>query len=146
MKVQDILAEKGSEVISVHEEKTVFEAMGIFAKNKVGSLLVLNENNDTVGIIGARDVLMEALRTCEGIKKTKVKEIMTREIIVGAPEDNLEDVEKIMTVNRIRHLPIVKQKQICGIISIGDVVKAQLQDLHVENKYLKDYVSGKYPA
>jgi len=70
MKVQDILAEKGSEVISVHEEKTVFEAMGIFAKNKVGSLLVLNENNDTVGIIGARDVLMEALRTCEGIKKT----------------------------------------------------------------------------
>jgi len=71
---------------------------------------------------------------------------MTREIIVGAPEDNLEDVEKIMTVNRIRHLPIVKQKQICGIISIGDVVKAQLQDLHVENKYLKDYVSGKYPA
>ena len=146
MKVQDILTEKGSKVVSVHEDKTVFEAMAIFAENKVGSLLVLNDNGDPAGIIGARDVLMEAFRVCEGIKKTKVKQIMSTEIIVGAPEDDIEDVEKIMTKNRIRHLPIIKNKKICGIVSIGDVVKAQLQDIHVENKYLKDYVSGKYPA
>ena len=146
MKVQDILAEKGSNVVSVHENKTVFEAMRKFAENKVGSLLVLNDNGDPAGIIGARDVLMETLRVCEGIKETKVKEIMSREIIVGAPEDDIEQVEKTMTKNRIRHLPIVKNNKICGIISIGDVVKAQLQDLHVENKYLKDYVTGKYPA
>ena len=146
MKVKDILAEKGSEVVSVHENRTVFEALSTLAGKKVGSLLVLNDNGDPAGIIGAKDVLMEALRVCEGIKKTKVKEIMTVEIIVGAPEDDIEDVEKIMTINRIRHLPIVKGKKICGIISIGDVVKSKLQDLHVENKYLKDYVTGKYPA
>ncbi len=146
MKVKDILSEKGSNVVSVHEEKTVWEAMQVFAANKVGSLLVLNDNEDPVGIIGARDVLMETLSKCEGIKQSKVKDIMTRDIIVGAPEDSLEDVQKLMTKNRIRHLPIVKDHNICGIISIGDIVKAHLADLHVENKYLKEYVAGKYPA
>lgn len=146
MKVKDILSEKGSDVVSVHEEKTVWEAMQVFAANKVGSLLVLNDNEDPVGIIGARDVLMETLSKCEGIKQSKVKDIMTTDIIVGAPEDSVEDVQKLMTKNRIRHLPIVKDSNICGVISIGDIVKAQLADLHVENKYLKEYVAGKYPA
>lgn len=146
MKVKDILAEKGSRVVSVHEDKTVYEAMKTFAANKVGSLIVLNDKNDPVGIIGARDVLMATLKGCEGIKKTKVKEIMTKDIIVGAPDDDIVEVEKLITKNRIRHLPIVKEKKIVGIISIGDIVKAQLKDLHVENHYLMDYVTGKYPA
>ncbi|MDW7679510.1 MAG: CBS domain-containing protein [bacterium] len=146
MKVKDILADKGTTVITVHEEKTVFEAMHVFAKNKVGSLLVLNDKNDPVGIIGARDVLMETLRVCEGIKKTKVNEIMTRDIIVGSRDDDIAEVEIIMTNNRIRHLPIVEQGKICGIISIGDLVKAQLKDMNVQNKYLNDYITGKYPG
>ena len=146
MKVQDILNVKGTHVISVHQEKTVYEAMQTFAKNKVGSLLVLDDNGIAVGIIAARDVLMETLKSCEEIKSTKVKDIMTKEIIVASPEDSIEEVEKLMTVNRIRHVPIVKEREIAGLISIGDVVKAQLRDLHVENRYLKDYVSGKYPA
>ena len=111
--------------------------MQTFAENKVGSLLVLDDNSNAVGIIAARDVLMETLKSCEEIKSTKVKDIMTKEIIVASPEDSIEEVEKLMTVNRIRHVPIVKEGEIAGLISIGDVV---------ENRYLKDYVSGKYPA
>ena len=107
---------------------------------------MLDDNGIAVGIIAARDVLMETLKSCEEIKSTKVKDIMTKEIIVASPEDSIEEVEKLMTVNRIRHVPIVKEGEIAGLISIGDVVKAQLRDLHVENRYLKDYVSGKYPA
>ena len=146
MKVKDILTEKGISVISVHENKTVFEAMETFASHKVGSLLVLNDDNDPVGIIGARDVLMETLRDCDEIRTTKVNEIMTRDIIVGTPEDDIEQVQAIMTKNRIRHSPIIENNQIAGLISIGDVVKAQLKDLHFENRYLKEYVSGKYPG
>lgn len=146
MKVKDILSEKGINVISVHENKSVFEAMETFASHKVGSLLVLNDDNNPVGIIGARDVLMETLKGCEEIKETQVKSIMTKEIIVGTPEDEIETVQVIMTKNRIRHLPIIEGGKIAGLISIGDVVKAQLKDLHFENRYLKEFVSGKYPA
>ena len=146
MKVKDILAAKGSFVITVHQDKTVFEALETFAKHKVGSLLVVDDDNNPVGIIGARDVLMETVRVVEGIKKNRVKDIMTRDIIVAAPEDDIEQIEKVMTKNRIRHLPIIERGKIAGIVSIGDVVKAQLKDLHVKNRYLKDYVSGKYPG
>ena len=75
MKVKDILADKGTTVITVHEDKTVFEAMHVFAKNKVGSLLVLNDSNDPVGIIGARDVLMETLKLVRVLKSRKSKKL-----------------------------------------------------------------------
>jgi CBS domain-containing protein len=75
-----------------------------------------------------------------------VKEIMTKKIIIGDPEDDLDKVEVIMTENRIRHLPIIKDNKLAGIISMGDVVKAQLKNIHVENRFLKEYIVGKYPA
>ncbi|NOZ60800.1 MAG: CBS domain-containing protein [Calditrichaeota bacterium] len=146
MKVKDILSDKGSFVITINQNKTVYEAIEAFAKHKVGSLLVVDNENNTVGIVGARDLLMETLRVVDGIKKNKVKDIMTKEVIVASPDDDLERVEKIMTKNRVRHLPIFDSGKIAGIVSIGDLVKAQLKDLHVENHYLKDYVSGKYPG
>ena len=71
---------------------------------------------------------------------------MTRDIIVGSRDDDIAAVEIIMTNNRIRHLPIVEDGKICGIISIGDLVKAQLKDMNVQNKYLNDYITGKYPG
>ena len=149
MKVRDILAAKGSKVITVEQDKSVYDAMVTFAAHKVGSLLVLDNKGGIVGILAARDVLMETLRACTKIKETKVKEIMTQKIIIGNPEDDLKYVETIMTENRIRHLPIVENKKLTGIISIGDIIKAQLTEYEgyeVENRYLKDYIIGKYPA
>ena len=75
-----------------------------------------------------------------------MKEIMTRDIIIGDPEDELDNIQIIMTENRIRHLPIIEKDFLAGIVSIGDVVKAQLKDIHVENRYLREYIIGKYPA
>jgi CBS domain-containing protein len=146
MKVKDILAEKGTHVVTVNQEATVYEALQTFAANRVGSLLVLDEKGGIVGIVAARDALMAVLRACEEIRKVKVKEIMTTKIIIGDPDDDLDSVEVIMTENRIRHLPIIKDNKLAGIVSIGDVVKAQLKNIHVENRYLKDYILGKYPA
>lgn len=146
MKVKDILAEKGTHVVTVSQEATVYEALQTFAANRVGSLLVLDEKGGIVGIVAARDALMAVLRACDEIRTIKVKEIMTQKIIIGDPDDDLDGVEVIMTENRIRHLPIIKDNKLAGIISIGDVVKAQLKNIHVENRYLKDYILGKYPA
>lgn len=146
MKVKDILAEKGTHVVTVNQEATVYEALQTFAANRVGSLLVLDEKGGIVGIVAVRDALMAVLRACDEIRTIKVKEIMTPKIIIGDPDDDLDSVEVIMTENRIRHLPIIKDNKLAGIISIGDVVKAQLKNIHVENRYLKDYILGKYPA
>ncbi len=146
MKVKDILATKGTHVVTISQEATVYEALETFAANRVGSLLVLDEKGGIVGIVAARDALMAVLRACDEIRKIKVKEIMTKNIIIGDPEDELDKVEVIMTENRIRHLPIIKDNKLAGIVSIGDVVKAQLKNIHVENRYLKDYILGKYPA
>ena len=149
MQIKDILKTKGTKVVSVNQDRTVQEAMKTFAANKVGSLLVLDDQAGIRGILGARDVLMETLKDCNKIKETKVKEIMTQKIIIGAPEDDLKYAQTIMTENRIRHLPIVENKELAGIISIGDILKAQLvefEGFEAENRYLKDYVLGKYPA
>ncbi|UCE05952.1 MAG: CBS domain-containing protein [bacterium] len=146
MKVKDILAEKGTHVVTINQEATVYEALQTFAANRVGSLLALDDKGGIVGIIGARDALMAVLKACDEIKKTKVREIMTKNIIIGAPEDELDNIEVIMTENRVRHLPIIEEQKLAGIVSLGDVVKAQLKNVHVENRYLKDYIVGKYPA
>lgn len=146
MKVKDILAVKGTEVITTEQHNTVFQAMATFAAHKVGSLLVLDKQGGIVGILAARDVLMEVLRACDNIKETKINSIMTKKIIIGNPEDDLDYIQAIMTENRIRHLPIIENKKLAGIVSIGDVVKAQLKQYHVENRYLKDYIVSKYPA
>ncbi len=146
MKVKDILAAKGTQVVTIQEEETIFEALQIFAKNKVGSLLVLNESGAIVGIISPRDVLMELLKDCEKIRRIKVKGVMTTNLIIGTPDDDLEYVMAIMTENRIRHLPVLENKRLAGIISIGDVVKKQIKEIHAENRYLRDFIEGKYPA
>ena len=149
MKIKDILAKKGTAVVTIVERKTVHDALATFAANKVGSLLVLDEKGGIVGILAARDVLMAALKNCERLSITPVKEIMTKKIIIGDPEDDIAYVQTIMTENRIRHLPVVAEHKLSGIISIGDIVKAQLAEhegVAVENRYLKDYIIGKYPA
>lgn len=146
MKVKDVLEKKGSHVVTIAETSTVVEALSTFAANRVGSLLVLNDKEIIVGIIGARDVLMAVLRSCDEIKTMQIKEIMTRNIIIGSIDDDLEKVRVLMTENRIRHLPIIENKELAGIISIGDVVKAELTEVHVENRYLRDFIEGKYPA
>ena len=146
MKIKDVLAVKGHEVITINQDKTVFEAMGVFAKHRVGSLLVLDDQKNIVGIIAARDVLMQVLNNYEKIKEIKVSEIMTKDIIVGKSDDELEYVEAVMTENRIRHLPVIDESELVGIISIGDIVKARLKEVHVENRYLRDFIGGKYPG
>jgi len=146
MKVRDILKDKGSEVITIGAEATVYEAIRTLVEKNIGALLVLDENGKIVGIITERDILKECHRRCELLKQTKVKEVMTKNLIIGSPDDDIDYVESIMTQNRVRHLPIIANEKLEGIISIGDVVKVLHRECKVENRYLKDFISGKYPG
>ena len=146
MKVKEILASKGSRVVTVAKDSPVLDAMSIFSANRIGSLLVVDKDGKILGIIGARDVLMAVVNNLEEIKTLTVEKIMSTNLIVGSPDDSIDYLLTVMTENRIRHVPIFDNNELKGMVSIGDVVKSQLKETHVENKYLKDYIADKYPG
>jgi CBS domain-containing protein len=146
MKVKDILTAKGSRVVTVEETTTVFDAMSIFSSNRVGSLLVVDQDDRILGIIAARDVLMAVVNHYDDIKTIKVEKIMTTDMIIGSEDDEIDYIQAIMTENRIRHIPIIADRELKGLISIGDVVKSQMKEKALENQYLKHYIADKYPG
>ena len=145
MKVKDILAAKGNRVVTIEKGTGVIDAMSIFSANRIGSLLIVDKNNNILGIIGARDVLMAVVNHLETLKTMTVEMIMTTNLIVGTEDDHVDYILAVMTENRIRHVPIMNGMELKGMVSIGDVVKALLKEKDVENRYLKDYIADKYP-
>lgn len=149
-KVSDLLKEKGHAVYSIKNTNLLKDAVKIFNEKRVGALMVLNEDEEIQGIVTERDVLMRLAQTEGEVKNISVKMLMTpkEKLIVGTMDDSVEYIMKVMTTNRIRHIPIVcgeKQCKLEGLVSIGDVVKTLLSDVGYENKLLKDYIEGAYP-
>lgn len=146
MKVRDILKDKGADVATIKAEETICDAVRILVEKNIGSLLVLDKEDNIAGIITERDILKQCNRCLNKFPETKVKDVMTKDLIVASPDDDLDYVENIMIQNRIRHIPIVANKKLAGIISIGDLINLLRGECKVENRYLKDYISGKYPG
>jgi CBS domain-containing protein len=140
MQVRDILQSKGTTVTTIGPEATIHEAMKTLVQHRIGSLVVSDEGGKIVGIITERDILRECAEHSERVKNTQVREVMTTNLIIGLPDDEISYVMGIMTHNRMRHLPIIANEKLEGLISIGDVVKAQLEETEFENRYLKDYI------
>lgn len=145
MNVEEILARKGSdEVHTIEPERTVQDAIARLVERNIGALVVAGENGDPVGIVTERDIL----RCCAGrpdrLASTLVSEIMTRDLIVGESGDDIDYVMGVMTKNRIRHLPVVRDGALVGMVSIGDVVNVQLHETRYENRHLRNYIAGSY--
>lgn len=140
MKVRDLLQVKGTAVMSTHLEATLYDALAALVNNRIGSLVVLDDAGKVAGIITERDLLRECLLRGEQLKDLQVRDVMTTHLIIGVPEDQVSYIMGIMTQNRIRHLPIMDGQRLEGMISIGDVVKAQLEETEFENRYLKEYI------
>jgi CBS domain-containing protein len=141
MKVFDLLNSKGQTVITVTPDEPVFAAMGKLIENKIGSLVVCTAGK-IVGIISERDMLKAAYENYEVLKSKKVSDLMSTNLIVALPDDEVDYLMGIMTQNRIRHIPIVTKDGIAGIVSIGDIVKYQLHQTQVKNRYLEEYLCG----
>jgi CBS domain-containing protein len=146
VKVKDILKDKGTEVATIGVQETICDAVRALVEKNIGSLLVLDEKGVIAGIITERDILKQCNKCLETLPDTKVKDVMTKKLIVASPDDDLDYVENIMTQNRIRHLPIMADQKLAGIISIGDLVNVLRGECKVENRYLKAYISGEYPG
>lgn len=146
MKAKDILDDKGTRVVTIHKDNLLVDVMSYFLVNRVGSLVVVDKHDQIMGIVAPVDVLEAVHKDPVNISKMTVQEVMSENVIVSGPEESVETLMAIMTENRIRHIPVIDEGRLAGIVSIGDVVKAQLTVHEVQISYLKDYIEGKYPA
>ncbi len=141
MNIAHVLARKGGHVHTIQPEKTVREALALLAHHNVGALVVVEQVDRPIGILSERDIVRKAAQD-EQLYGRLVLDLMTKNIIVGSPEDDLRVVAHTMTEKRIRHLPVVVQGRLVGIISIGDVVKAQRDQYEGEIETLQIQISS----
>ena len=129
MKVSTILAKKGNKLITIAPEQSVKGVVALFAQHNIGAVVVLNDAGALIGIVSERDVVRQ-LNQREDLLSQPVKELMTAKVITCVPQDDLMSAASVMTERRFRHLPVVEQGKLLGIISIGDVLKAQRDYYH----------------
>jgi CBS domain-containing protein len=141
MLLKDILATKGTRVLTIEPSATMADAVEKMVAHRCGCLVVC-EGHSMVGIISERDVLRAIAGVSERLDKISVAARMTKDVITGAPYDNINDTMGLMTKHHVRHLPVLDGDRLSGLISIGDVVKAQHQKLEMENHLLMSYIQS----
>ena len=140
--VSDILATKGSTVLEIDCESTVFDAVSQMVAGNVGSLLV-TESGRLVGIVTERDYLRRVAVVGRDERTTPVREIMSAPIVYTTPESSIDECMAVMTERRIRHLPVLDEsREVLGVVSIGDLVKFKSKQQSFEIQYLTDYITA----
>lgn len=144
-RVSDILRHKGHEVLTTEPTATVYECIAEMVKHNVGSIVVV-DGNEVTGIFTERDYLRRIVLRGRTSKTTQVKEVMTTDVICVEPDASVENCMQIMTAQKCRHLPVLEDGTLNGIISIGDCVKQVSREAQSQVDNLKAYITGKYPA
>jgi CBS domain-containing protein len=139
--ISGILAEKGSAVWSIHPSATVFDAIALMSDKNVGALPVLDKDK-LVGMLSERDYMRKIILRGKSSKETEVAEIMSRQVINAYPEDSVPDCMRVMTEKRIRHLPVLSEGKIVGMLSIGDLVKWVISAQAATIDHLEQYIYG----
>jgi CBS domain-containing protein len=139
--VKQLLDEKGHDVVSIHPDASVLDAIQKMADKEIGALLVV-DNDKPVGIMTERLYARGVILKGKSSPRTKVREIMTRSVICARPEQTVEECMAVMTEKRVRHLPVLDHKQIVGIVSIGDLVKSIIADQKFVIEQFEHYVHG----
>ena len=143
MRVHQILRGKGNdEVFTVPPDMGVTEAVEILSSKRIGAVIVSTDGKSPQGILSERDIVRELGRRGTGCLSEKVSQMMTEKITTCTTEDSAHEVLEKMTEGRFRHMPVVKDGEMIGLISIGDVVKARLSELSMERDALQDMVMG----
>ncbi|WP_419903554.1 CBS domain-containing protein [Kiloniella sp.] len=140
--VKDILAEKGGDIHTINTSHTVSEVVEMLNSFKIGALVVADENNRPIGIVSERDVVVGVGKEGLAIFDMKITAIMTADPICCGPDARVYEVMQKMTNGRFRHMPVVDDGKLCGMISIGDVVRKRLMELEFENEQMMAYMSG----
>lgn len=141
MNVKELLDAKGHEVISLEGDLTVEDAIKVLAGRKISAVLV-TKNSKPAGIFTERDVLRSYLQAGTNFSGVPLEQVMTADIIVAEPDEDLCNVMSVMIEKGIRHMPVSEKGRIVGMLSIRDVVRTQVGKLKTEIHHLKDYLSG----
>jgi len=139
-KVSAVLKLKGHDVVTVTPHETVASVAKMLTQNRIGAVPVINESGQLVGIISERDIIRAISEHAEAVLALHVEQLMTRDVRTCSSEDRLVDLMQVMTLQRIRHLPVVQSGALHGIVSIGDVVKQRLEEVQVEVEQLQSYI------
>ena len=145
MNLEEILKSKGATVFTIAPDATLEQAVSRLVDHNIGSLVVcsrdVEQGERPIGIITERDILHAcSTRSGHNLATTRVEVVMSTDLSMASPSDLVEDVMGLMTKRRIRHLPVMTEGRLVGLVSIGDIVKAQLDHLAMENQFMKDYI------
>ena len=143
MNVRDMLGQKGDKVATVRPDATVDTALHKLKLEGVGALVVSEDDQSVAGIISERDIVRGLPDHGAALLSMKVSELMTQAVKTCKPDDKIQDIMLEMTRSRFRHMPVMADGKLCGIISIGDVVKNRLEELETETHVLRDYIVGR---
>jgi CBS domain-containing protein len=141
MKINDVLRGKGSKVVTISPEATVSELLALLAEYNIGAVVVSPDGTAVEGIVSERDVV-RLLNGTPDARDVRVSAIMTAEVHTCGPDDHIDNLMRLMTDQRIRHVPVVTDGALTGIVSIGDVVKTRIGELEFEKEQLSNYISG----
>lgn len=139
-KVSDVLRHKGHDVVTVAPQQTVASVVKLLTQNRIGAAPVIGQHGEIAGIISERDIIRAIAEHAEAALKLPVERLMTRQVRTCAVDEQVVDLMRVMTVQRIRHLPVIENGELHGIVSIGDVVKRCLEELQVEVEDLQSYI------
>ena len=143
--IEAILCQKTGQIWSVSPEATVYDAIAMMAEKNIGALLVM-ENEKLVGIVSERDYSRKVMLRGKTSRNSIVREIMTTELTTAKPQETVEECLRFMTEKRIRHLPVIVDGDIRGVISIGDLVKQVISTQSATLEQMRDYIAGGYPC
>ena len=138
-----LLDTKGREIWSIEPRATAFKALETMAQRNIGAILVV-DGEKFVGIFSERDYARKVILKGKSSKETTVGELMTQEVFYASPEDTLEESMALMTAKHIRHMPVLKDNQLIGMVTLGDVVKQIISEQQFTIKELEKYISGGY--
>ncbi len=125
MKIDAVLATKGGTVFTAQPDESIKNAVAVLSQHNIGALVVVDQASHVIGILSERDVVRRAAHD-DHVLSRNVRQLMTEKVITGSPHDDLESVMRTMTQHHFRHLPIVENEKLVGIVALGDLVKAQL--------------------
>ena len=140
MIVKNILAGKGDNVITINPTADVIAAAKVMAERGIGAVVVLGADHRIVGILSERDLVQALAKHGLAVLSEPVSQVMTREVKTCSEDDTIGDLMARMTVGKFRHLPVVQQEKLIGIVSIGDVVKSRVEEIDQEAKTLREYI------
>ena len=142
MRISDVLRVKGTQVVTVTPDTRVRRLLTVLAEHRIGAVVVSHDGTSVDGIASERDIVRALARRGAAVMSEPVTAIYTAEVHTVTPQTSLEDVMRMMTERRVRHAPVMADGRLCGIVSIGDVVKNRIDELETERAALTDYITG----